>query len=97
MTDATRGRLVVQGSDRVIYGLGGLYVAKADGTTVAFARDALNSVRAEVSGAGVVTASFRYRSYGALAQATAGTPTYLGYAGLVSDPSGLLYMTARLS
>jgi RHS repeat-associated protein len=89
-------RLLMHGSDKLVYGLGPLWVVKADGTTSAFARDGGKSVRAEVNGSGTVTASFRYRAYGALAQSSgASTPSYLGYAGQLQDPSGLLYMRAR--
>jgi RHS repeat-associated protein len=86
----------MQGSDKLVYGLGPLWVVKADGTTSSFARDGGKSVRAEVNGSGTVTASFRYRAYGAISQSSgASTPTYLGYAGQLQDPSGLLYMRAR--
>jgi RHS repeat-associated protein len=89
-------RLLVQGSDKLIYGLGPLWVVKADGSTSSFARDGGKSVRAEVNGSGTVTASFRYRAYGAIAQSNgATTPSYLGYADQFQDPSGLLYMRAR--
>jgi RHS repeat-associated protein len=89
-------RLLVQGGDRLVYGLGPLWVVKGDGTTSSFARDGGKSVRAEVNGSGTVTASFRYRAYGAIAQSNgASTPSYLGYAGQLQDPSGLLYMRAR--
>jgi hypothetical protein len=57
-------RLLMQGSDKLIYGLGPLWVVKADGTTSAFARDGGKSVRAEVNGSGTVIASFRYRAWG---------------------------------
>ena len=89
-------RLLVQGGDRIVYGLGPLWVVKADASTSSFARDGGKSVRAEVNGSGTVTASFRYRAYGAIAQSNgATTPSYLGYAGQLQDPSGLLYMRAR--
>ncbi len=89
-------RLLMQGSDRLVYGLGPLYVVKADGSTSSFARDGGKSVRAEVNGSGVVTASFRYRAYGAIAVSNgASVPSYLGYAGQLQDPSRLLYMRAR--
>jgi len=89
-------RPLVQGGDRIVYGLGPLYVVKADGSTASFARDGGKSVRAEVNGSGTVTASFRYRAYGAIAQSSgASTPSYLAYAGQLQDPSGLLYMRAR--
>jgi len=89
-------RLLVQGGDRLVYGLGPLWVVKADGSTSSFARDGGKSVRAEVNGSGSVTASFRYRAYGAIAQSSGvATPSYLGYAGQLQDPSGLLYMRAR--
>jgi RHS repeat-associated protein len=89
-------RLLMQGSDKIVYGLGPLWVVKADGTTSSFARDGGKSVRAEVNGAGTVTASFRYRAYGAIAQSNgASMPAYLGYAGQLQDPSGLLYVRAR--
>jgi RHS repeat-associated protein len=52
--------------------------------------------RAEVSSLGVVTASFRYRAYGQVSQFFgAPTPSWLGYAGQLLDPSGLYYMRAR--
>lgn len=88
-------RELKQGSDNIIYGLGPLYVVKADATTVTFARDGSKNVRAEVSSAGAVTAAFRYRSYGLIAQSTAALPTYLGLANQTIDPSGLVYMRAR--
>jgi len=93
---SSASRLLVQGGDRIVYGLGPLWVVKADASTSSFARDGGKSVRAEVNAAGVVTASFRYRAYGAISQsAGASAPTYLGYAGQLQDPSGLLYMRAR--
>lgn len=46
--------------------------------------------------AGTVTASVRSRAYGAISQSYgSSTPSYLGYAGQLQDPSGLLYMRAR--
>jgi RHS repeat-associated protein len=89
-------RELKQGSDNIVYGLGPLYVVKGDGSTLTFARDGGKSVRAEINSAGAVTALFRYRAYGQIAQST-GTPTpsYLGYAGQLFDPSGLYYMRAR--
>jgi RHS repeat-associated protein len=89
-------RELKQGGDNIIYGLGPLYVVKADLTTVTFARDGGKSVRAEVNSAGSVTASFRYKAYGQIAQSSgSSTPMYLGYAGQLLDPSGLYYMRAR--
>src|SRR5687767_6836608 len=63
-------RLLKQGSDNIVYGLGPLYVVKADLTTVTLARDGSRNVRAEVSGSGSVMAAFRYRAYGQLSQST---------------------------
>jgi RHS repeat-associated protein len=89
-------RELKQGSDNIVYGLGPLYVVKGDLTTLTFARDGGKSVRAELNSAGAVTALFRYRSYGQIAQSTtAPTQSYLGYAGQLLDPSGLYYMRAR--
>jgi RHS repeat-associated protein len=53
-------------------------------------------VRAEVNRSGAVTGSWRYRAYGEINQ-TSGqvTPSILGYAGQLIDPSGLYYMRAR--
>jgi RHS repeat-associated protein len=83
-----------QGTDRIVYGLGPLYIVRADGTTAAFARDGLGSVRAEVTGTG--SSSVRYRAYGEVAQFSgAANPSVLGYAGQPLDPSGLYYMRAR--
>ena len=88
-------RLLQVGSDKIVYGLGPLYVVTGSGTTT-FARDGGKSVRAEINGSGAVSASFRYLAYGAIAQSSgASTPSYLGYAGQPSDPSGLYYMRAR--
>ncbi|MGH8514513.1 MAG: RHS repeat-associated core domain-containing protein, partial [Gammaproteobacteria bacterium] len=67
----------------------------ADATTLTFARDGSKNVRAEVNSSGSVTAAFRYRAYGQLAQSTAASPTYLGLASQLLDPSGLYYMRAR--
>ncbi|MDP9264830.1 MAG: hypothetical protein M3O91_01740 [Chloroflexota bacterium] len=89
-------RELKQGSDNIVFGLGPLYVVRGDGTTVTFARDGGKSVRAELNASGAVTAVFRYRAYGQIAQSTGtGTPSYLGYAGQLLDPSGLYYMRAR--
>jgi RHS repeat-associated protein len=89
-------RELKQGSDNIVYGLGPLYVVKADLSTLTFARDGSKNVRAEISSAGAVNASFRYLAYGQLAQLTGtATPSYLGYAGQLLDPSGLYYMRAR--
>ncbi|HEV8656774.1 MAG TPA: glycohydrolase toxin TNT-related protein [Candidatus Limnocylindria bacterium] len=88
-------RELKQGSDNIVYGLGPLYVVKADATTVTFARDGSKNVRAELNASGAVTASFRYRAYGQLAQLTNTAPTYLGLASQLLDPSGLYYMRAR--
>jgi RHS repeat-associated protein len=90
-------RLLQRGDDRVIYGLGPLYVVQAGDTTLALARDGGKSVRAEVDGTGAVTGSWRYRAYGEIAQGGPGplVPVLLGYAGQLLDPSGLYYMRAR--
>jgi RHS repeat-associated protein len=88
-------RLLQVGSDKIVYGLGPLYAVTASGTTT-FARDGGKSVHAELNGSGSVTASFRYLAYGAIAQSNgSSTPSYLGYAGQLLDPSGLYYMRAR--
>lgn len=53
-------RLLKAGTDSVVYGLGPLYLVKADGSTVTLARDGQKSVRAELDDTGAVLASFRY-------------------------------------
>nr|MDP9281444.1 hypothetical protein [Chloroflexota bacterium] len=88
-------RELKQGNDNIIYGLGPLYVVKADATTLTFARDGGKNVRAEVSGAGIATAAVRYKAYGAIAQGTVPFTSYLGVASQMTDPSGLVYMRAR--
>lgn len=89
-------RLLQHGGDRIVYGLGPLYVIKADGTTRALAGDGGKSVRAEVDGSGSLTGSWRYRAYGVIAQNSGQSlPSILGYAGQLLDPSGLYYMRAR--
>jgi RHS repeat-associated protein len=88
-------RLLRQGSDNIVYGLGPLYVVKADATTLTFARDGSKNVRAEVNSSGATTAALRYRAYGQIAQGTVSSPTYLGLASQLVDPSGLIYMRAR--
>jgi len=88
-------RLLKQGSDNIVHGLGPLYVVKADTTTSTLARDGGRGVRAELSQVGAVTGAFRYRAYGQVAQAMGSGPSYLGYAEQLIDPSGLLYMRAR--
>jgi RHS repeat-associated protein len=87
-------RLLVSGSDRIVYGLGPLY--SVNGTTVTtYARDGQKSIRAQLSGTSV-TASWRYRAYGEIAQSNgASTPSLLGYVGQLLDPSGLYYLRAR--
>jgi RHS repeat-associated protein len=88
--------LLQVGGDKLVYGLGPLYSIKADGTTLTFARDGGKSIRAELNSTGAVTASFRYRAYGQIAQSSgAASPTFLGYADQLLDPSGLYYMRAR--
>jgi YD repeat-containing protein len=79
-------RLLQQGSDRIVYGLGPLYVVKGDGSTLTLARDGSKNVRAELNGSGAVTSAFRYRAYGQLAQSTTPSPTYLGLASQLLDP-----------
>ncbi len=85
--------LVQAGAERIVYGLGALYRVHADGTIDAFARDALGSVMAEVSAAGSITNSFSYSPYGAVG--ASGALPLLGFAGELTDPSGLLYLRAR--
>jgi hypothetical protein len=91
-SSSSPGRELKQGNDNTIYGLGPLYVVKADATTLTFARDGGKSVRGEVNSTGAVTAASRYRGYGQLAQSTIAGPTYLGFASQLLDPSGLYYM-----
>jgi len=89
-------RLLLLGSDKLVYGLGPLYVVKADNSTLTFARDGQKPIRAEFNSGGGVSASFRYRAYGEIATSYGATiPSYLGYAGQLRDPSGLYYMRAR--
>ncbi|HET7699857.1 MAG TPA: DUF6531 domain-containing protein [Candidatus Limnocylindria bacterium] len=87
--------LLQSGSDRLVHGLGPLYIAHQDGSSTMLARDGLGSVRAELDGAGTVLRSARYAAYGALTASSGGAPTLLGYAGELADPSGLLYLRAR--
>ncbi len=88
-------RLLKQGSDNIVYGLGPLYVVKSDTATLTFARDGSKNVRAELSSTGAVTAAFRYRAYGDTAQSTSPLASYLGFASQLQDPSGLVYMRTR--
>ncbi|MGH2492441.1 MAG: RHS repeat domain-containing protein, partial [Candidatus Limnocylindria bacterium] len=91
---ADPARVISHGADRVIHGLGPLYVDHA-GADLALARDALGSVRAEVNSVGVPSASFRYQVYGKLAS-TNGSPLLLGYAGEMAQLSvALVYLRAR--
>jgi RHS repeat-associated protein len=94
-TSTNPAALIRAGTDNVVYGLGQLYGVRADGTTYAFARDGLGSVRAEVSQTGAITKSFRYRAYGTVAASSGGTPTLFGYAGELGDANGLVYLRAR--
>ena len=88
-------RLLQVGSDKIVYGLGPLY-AVTSSSTITFARDGGESVRAELDATGARTSSFRYQVYGQIAQTNgASTPTYLAYAGEMRDPSGLYYLRAR--
>lgn len=87
--------LLGSASDRVVYGLGPLYIARADGSTLTLALDGLGSVRAELSDAGAVARSLRYAAYGTLAASSGGSPTLLGYAGEFGDISGAMYLRAR--
>lgn len=87
--------LVRSDNDRVVHGLGPLYLVRQNGTTRTFVRDALGSVRGEANDAGVITRSFRYTAYGEIVQPNANVPTLLGFAGELRDPSGLIYLRAR--
>jgi len=90
----TPKRLLAVGGDFIVYGLTPLYSVNGSSLTT-YARDGQLSTRAELVGTSV-SASFRYRSYGALAQSQgASGPKILGYAGQLLDPSGLYYMRAR--
>jgi RHS repeat-associated protein len=87
-------RLLVSGSDKIVYGLGPLYSVNGSTVTI-YARDGQKSIRAELSGTSV-TSSWRYRAYGDVVQYSGlATPTLLGYAGQLLDPSGPYYMRAR--
>jgi RHS repeat-associated protein len=87
-------RLLQSGPDTIVYGLGPLY--SVNGSTVTtYARDGQKSIRAELNGSSV-TGSWRYRAYGEIVQYSgSATPSLLGYAGQLLDPSGLYYMRAR--
>lgn len=89
--------LLAAGRVRVVQGLGPLYLVRRDGRTVTLVRDALGSVRAETNSEGAVTKAFRYQAYGAIAQRlpTSASPTLLGFAGELADPTGLIYLRAR--
>lgn len=89
--------LVEAGADRVVQGLGPLYIVRIDGSTLSLARDGLGSVRAEQDNSGALVASFRYSAYGEIAQANAAgaTPTLLGYTGEFVDSTGFVYLRAR--
>lgn len=86
--------LLQVGTERIVHGLGPLYRAHADGAFDTLARDALGSVRAELSGSGRLTNAYDYAAYGALRASLAGPPL-LGFAGELNDPSGLIYLRAR--
>jgi RHS repeat-associated protein len=87
--------LLQAGSDRIVQGLGPLYVIHPDGTITLLARDGLGSVRAEVASSGAVTRSARYAAYGTVAASSGTASTPLGFAGEITDPSGLVYLRAR--
>jgi RHS repeat-associated protein len=88
-------QLLQAGTDKVVYGLGPLYAVRADASTYTFARDGLGSVRAELTDTGTTTKSFRYNAYGAMAAAPSGSPSLVGFAGELTDTSGLIYLRAR--
>ncbi|MGH2378137.1 MAG: RHS repeat domain-containing protein [Candidatus Limnocylindria bacterium] len=96
-TSTAPAPLLEAGGDRVVHGLGPLYLERADGSTIRLVRDALGSVRAEVDDLGLVTKSFRYAAYGAISDRfpSSATPTLLGFTGEIADPSGLTYLRAR--
>lgn len=85
--------LMVAGTERIVYGLGPLYRVHANGSYDTFVRDGLGSVRLEVSEMGAITTAFDYAAYGKL-NASSGAPL-LGFAGELTDPSGLIYLRAR--
>lgn len=96
-TSVAPAPLLQVGTDRVVHGLGPLYLARADGSTLRLVRDALGSVRAELNDLGVLTKAFRYAAYGAISDRfpSSATPTLLGFTGELTDPSGLTYLRAR--
>jgi RHS repeat-associated protein len=95
--DASAGpaALLKSGTDQLVYGHGPLYVVRADGSTIAFGRDALGSTRVETDTTASVSRSFRYAAYGAVVQSFGGAPTLLGHAAELVDASGLTYLRAR--
>jgi RHS repeat-associated protein len=84
--------VLVAGTERVVHGLGPLYRVHANGTYDTFVRDGLGSVRLELSGTGAITNAFDYAAYGNL---NTSTQPLLGFAGELTDPSGLIYLRAR--
>lgn len=96
-TSVAPAPLLEAGTDRVVHGLGPLYIARADGSNIRLVRDALGNVRAEVDDLGLVAKSFRYAAYGAISNrfSSEAMPTLLGFTGELADPSGLTYLRAR--
>ncbi len=88
-------QLLVAGSERLVHGLGPLYRVHADNSYDVLIRDALGSVRAEVSGTGALSSAFDYTAYGDVRAAFPAPPSLLGFAGELRDPSGLIYLRAR--
>jgi len=91
---ATAPAVLVQAdSDQVVSAFGPLY-RRSGIFDYWFARDGLGSVRLETTH-DTPRMSFRYAAYGAVAQSSGGTPTLVGFAGELADPSGLIYLRAR--
>ena len=80
-------------STRIVYGNAPLYLAFADGSYRALARDGLGSVRAEVDASGTSLGAIDYTAYGQLRSGA--QPTLLGFAGELQDVTGLTYLRSR--
>ncbi len=77
------------------YNAGVANVANVNGTLSYLVSDSLGSTSVALTASGGVQAASLYASYGATRYSSGTMPTAHGYTGMVSDPSGLSYDSAR--
>jgi RHS repeat-associated protein len=89
--------LLVDGTANYVYGPGGLPLEQVTASaTLYYYHDQLGTTRALATGAGSVTATYTYDTYGRLTGSSGGVTNPFGYAGQYTDnETGFVYLRAR--